>query len=93
MPGTTIRVMPGDREPLPSRVSVAGAGPAALVAELLGRVRAELPVISKLEERDQNPESAGPAGVMRMDAAGRQLSPFIVNFAAGGRSTRGLACT
>ena len=42
--------MPGDLEPLPTRVSAAAhaTGPAALAAELPGRVRAELPVIGEL---------------------------------------------
>jgi hypothetical protein len=52
VPGTTIRAMPGDLEPLPARDSEAasGAGPAAMVAELLGRVRAELSVVGELGE-------------------------------------------
>jgi hypothetical protein len=47
--------MPGDLERLPAAAAAAapGAGPAALAAEPLGRMRAELPVISELEERDQ----------------------------------------
>jgi integrase/recombinase XerD len=47
--------MPGDLEPLPARALPAqpGAGPALLAGELLGRVRAELPVIGELGERDQ----------------------------------------
>src|SRR5438105_2169747 len=47
--------MPGDLEPLPARISAAAphTGPAALAAELLGRVRVELPVIGELGERDQ----------------------------------------
>ena len=47
--------MAGDLEPLPAPASAAapGAGPAAVAAELLGRVRAELPVIGGLGERDQ----------------------------------------
>ena len=50
VPGVTIRVMPGDLE----RLSAAPAtGPAALAAELLGRVRAELPVVGGLGEREQ----------------------------------------
>jgi hypothetical protein len=53
--GATIRAMPGDLERLPARVSPAapGAGPAALAGELLGRVRAELPVVGKLGVREQ----------------------------------------
>jgi hypothetical protein len=44
-----------DLERLPARVPAAapGAGPAVLAAELLGRVRAELPVVGELGERDQ----------------------------------------
>ena len=55
VPGATIRAMPGDLEPLPARFSAAapGAGPAALAAELLGRVRAELAVVGELGEREQ----------------------------------------
>jgi integrase/recombinase XerD len=48
--------MPGDDlEPLPAHSSAAapGAGPAAVAAELLGRVRAELPVIGEMGEREQ----------------------------------------
>ena len=47
--------MPGDLEPLSARVSPAapGAGPAVLVAKLLGRVRAELPAVGELGEREQ----------------------------------------
>ena len=37
--------MPGDLERLPASASAPGAGPAALAAELLGRVRAELPAV------------------------------------------------
>src|SRR5690348_1258209 len=55
VPGATIRAMPGDLGPLPARVSPAapGTGPAMLAGELLGRVRAELPVIGELGEREQ----------------------------------------
>jgi integrase/recombinase XerD len=49
VPAATIRAMPGDLERLP----VSGGGPAVVAAELLGRVRAELPVIGGLEEREQ----------------------------------------
>ena len=47
--------MPGDLERLPAATAAAApsAGPALLAAELLGRVRAELPVIGGLGERDQ----------------------------------------
>jgi integrase/recombinase XerD len=47
--------MPGDLEPLPAATSAAapGPGPAALAAELLGRVRAELPAVGGLGEREQ----------------------------------------
>ena len=54
VPGATIRAMPGDLERLPAHLATRpGAGPAALAAELLGRIRAELPVIGGLGERDQ----------------------------------------
>ena len=43
----TISAMPGDLERVPV------SGPAVLAAELLGRIRTELPVIGALEERDQ----------------------------------------
>ena len=51
----TIPAMPGDLERLPASVSAArpGAGPAAVAAELLGRVRAELPVVGGWGEREQ----------------------------------------
>ena len=47
--------MPGGSGRLPAPVSPAapGAGPAALAAELLARVRAELPMIGELGEREQ----------------------------------------
>jgi site-specific recombinase XerD len=50
-----IRPMSGDLEPLPARALSAApsTGPAALAAELLGRVRAELPVVGGLGEREQ----------------------------------------
>ena len=41
--------MPGDLERLPA----IAAGPAMVAAEILGRIRAELPVIGELGERDQ----------------------------------------
>ncbi len=65
VPGATIRAMPGDLEPLPARVSAAapGAGPAVLAAELLGRVRAELPVIGEMGEREQVLVSAWLTGL------------------------------
>ena len=57
VPGATIQAMPGDLERLPAASAAAapgpGQGPAALAAELLGRVRAELPVIGELREREQ----------------------------------------
>jgi integrase/recombinase XerD len=54
-PGATIRAMPGDLERMPARVLSAapGAGPAAVAGELLGRVRAELPAVGELGEREQ----------------------------------------
>jgi len=47
--------MPGDLERLPGRTPLAlpAAGPAALAAELLDRIRAELPMIGGLAEREQ----------------------------------------
>jgi len=47
--------MTGELEPLPEPVSPAapGAGPAMLAAELLGRVRVDLPVVGELGEREQ----------------------------------------
>jgi hypothetical protein len=55
VPGATTRAMPGDLEPLPALVYAAapGAGPAAVAGELLGRIRAELPVVGELGNRDQ----------------------------------------
>ena len=55
VPGATIRAMTGDLERLPAPASPAapGAGPAMLAAELLGRVRAELPAVGELGEREQ----------------------------------------
>ena len=52
-------------EPLPPRVlpTASGAGPAVLPAELLGRVRAELPMIGELEEREQVLVSAWLTGL------------------------------
>ena len=47
--------MSGDLVPLPARVLLPApdAGSASLAAELLGRIRAELPVIGELGEREQ----------------------------------------
>ena len=47
--------MSGDlgRLPVPVSAAVPGAGPAAVAGELLGRVRAELPVVGALGEREQ----------------------------------------
>ena len=65
VPGATIRAMPGDLELLPARIlAAAPAAPAAgLAAELLGRVRAELPVIGGLGEREQVLVSAWLTGL------------------------------
>src|SRR4249920_253931 len=65
VPGATIRAMPGDLEPLPAPVLPAtpGASPAVLAAELLGRVRAELPVVGGLGEREQVLVSAWLTGL------------------------------
>ena len=49
VPAATISAMPGDLERLPAP----SPGPAILAAELLGRIRAELPVIGGLGEREQ----------------------------------------
>jgi hypothetical protein len=55
VPGAIIRNMPGDLVPLPARVSppAPGAGLAAVAAELVGRVRAELPTVGEMGEREQ----------------------------------------
>ena len=47
VPGATVRAMAGDLELVPAPISAtaAASGPAVLAAELLGRVRAELPVL------------------------------------------------
>ena len=50
VPRATTRAVPGDLERLPAAAPAPGAGPAALAAELLGRVRAELPVVGELGE-------------------------------------------
>ena len=65
VPGATIRAMSGDPELLPAPVSAAapGAGPVAVAAELLGRVRAELPVVGELGEREQVLVSAWLTGL------------------------------
>jgi integrase/recombinase XerD len=65
LPGATIRAMPGDLERLPAPVSSSapGAGPAILAGELVDRVRAELPMVGELEERDQVLVSAWLTGL------------------------------
>src|SRR6185437_5545153 len=65
VPAATIRPMPSDLERLPARApaATAAAGPAVLAAELLGRMWAELPVISELGERDQVLVSAWLTGL------------------------------
>src|SRR5207253_2701199 len=65
VPGTTIRAMPGDLELMPVSVSAAApaAGLAVLAAELLGRVRAELPAVGELGEREQLLVSAWLTGL------------------------------
>jgi hypothetical protein len=57
--------MPSDLERLPARVPAAapGAGPAAVAGELLGRVRAELPAVGELGEREQFLVSAWLTGL------------------------------
>ena len=64
-PTATIRAMSGDLEQLPAPVSAAapGTGPAAVAAELLGRVRAELPAVGELGEREQILVSAWLTGL------------------------------
>jgi len=54
-PGYTISAMPGDLERLSVPVSATGfgVGPAAVAGELLGRVRAELPAVGELGQREQ----------------------------------------
>ena len=65
VPGASIRAIPGDLERLPVPVSPAapGAGPAAVAGELLGRMRAELPVVGELGEREQFLVSARLTGL------------------------------
>jgi len=53
------------RLPVPVSAAVLGAGPAAVADELLGRVRAELPVVGELGEREQVLVSAWQAGAGR----------------------------
>ncbi|HYB16676.1 MAG TPA: site-specific integrase [Streptosporangiaceae bacterium] len=57
--------MPGELERLPGPVAAAalGTGPAAVAGELLGRMRAELPVVSGLGEREQVLVSAWLTGL------------------------------
>jgi integrase/recombinase XerD len=63
VPGGTIRAMPGDLERLPVPAAASGASPAAVAGELLGRVRAELPVVGELGEREQLLVSAWLTGL------------------------------
>src|SRR5690349_3852874 len=49
VPAATIPTVPGDLELMPAP----SLGPAAVAAELLGRIRAELPLIGELGEGDQ----------------------------------------
>jgi integrase/recombinase XerD len=55
VPRATIRPMPGELErlPVPACAAALPAGPAMLAAELLRRVRAELPATGGLGEREQ----------------------------------------
>ena len=62
VPGATIRVTPGDLERMPAAASAARAG-RRMAAELLRRVRAELPAVSGLGERDQVLVSAWLTGL------------------------------
>ena len=61
VPGATIPAMPGDLERMPA--AAPGAGSAALAAELLGRMQAELPAVGKLGEREQLLVSAWLTGL------------------------------
>ncbi len=65
VPRATIRAMPGDpgRLPAPVSPSAHGAAPMVLAAELIDRVRAELPVIGELGSREQLLVSAWLTGL------------------------------
>jgi len=65
VPCATIPAMHGDLELLPARVwsAAPGTGPAALAGELLCRVRAELPAVGELGEREQVLVSAWLTGL------------------------------
>ena len=65
VPGATIRAMSGDLERRPAAVLAAapGAGPATVADELLGRMRAELPAVGELGEREQCLVSAWLTGL------------------------------
>jgi hypothetical protein len=94
VPAATIRPMPGDLERLPAPVSpgAAGAGPAAMAGELLGRVRAELPVASELGEREQVLVSAWLTG-LRSARTRRAYAADVVAWLGwlAGRETGALA--
>jgi len=64
-PGATIQAMASDLERLPVPVSAVapGAGPAAVAAELLSRIRTELPAVGGLGEREQLLVSAWLTGL------------------------------
>jgi integrase/recombinase XerD len=65
VPGATIPAMQGDLELIPARVlpTAPSAGPAVVAAEVLGRIRAELPMIGELGEREQVLVSAWLTGL------------------------------
>jgi integrase/recombinase XerD len=65
VPGATIRAMTRDlaRLPVPVAPAAPGASPAAVAGELLHRVRAELPAVGELGEREQFLVSAWLTGL------------------------------
>ena len=65
VPGATIRAMPGDpgRLPAPVSPSAHGAAPTVLAGELVHRMRAELPAVGELGEREQVLVSAWLTGL------------------------------
>jgi hypothetical protein len=70
VPGAPIRAMPGDLERLPAPVFPAGpgVGPAAVAGELLARVWAALPILSRphsTQDSDINPRSVSGVAALR----------------------------
>jgi site-specific recombinase XerD len=94
VPGATIRGMPGELERLPVTLSAAapGEGPAAVAAELLSRVRAELPMVGELGDREQLLVSAWLTG-LRSVRTRRAYATDVVAWMAwlAGRDTGALA--